>query len=135
PGRRSRRAARLQAHDHPRLQDSLEQLRLRLPVVRGARATPRRAQGGSTGQVRLATAPPLRRSRIHLERLADARNQREPRVRRGVPGLSRRRLSDYRHLAMPEQTFESGRATESRASAPGSARLVFTESLELPYLP
>ena len=39
--------ARLQADDDPRLRDPLEQLRLRLPVVLGARAAPHRAEGAA----------------------------------------------------------------------------------------
>ena len=43
-----------------------------------------RAQGRRAGEVRLAAAPPLRRSRVRLERRAHPRRQREPRVRGGA---------------------------------------------------
>ena len=84
---------RLQAHDDPRLRDPVEQLRLRVPVVRRARGEARRAQGRGARAVRLTAAPPLRERRVRPQPRAHARRQREPRVRRGLPGLPRRRLS------------------------------------------
>ena len=52
----------------------------------------RRAEGRRAREVRVAAAPPLRERGVRLERRAHARHQREPRVRRGVPGVPRRRL-------------------------------------------
>ena len=43
--------------------------------------------------LRLAAASPLRERRVHLEPRARPRDQREPRVRRGVPGLPDRGLT------------------------------------------
>src|SRR6478609_6868629 len=37
--------------------------------------------------------PPLHERRLHLERRAHARHERQPRVRGGLPGLPRRRLT------------------------------------------
>ena len=91
PDRRRRGAARVQAHDDPRLRDPLEQPRLRLPGLLRARQAAHRAQGRGAREVRVAAAPPLRESRVHLEPRAHARHQRQPRVRGGLPGLSRRR--------------------------------------------
>ena len=48
------------------------------------------------GEVRLAAAPALRRSRVHLEPRAHARRERQPRVRGVLPGLPDRRLSAQR---------------------------------------
>ena len=42
-------------------------------------------------QLRLAAAPPLRERRVHPEPRQGARHEREPRARRGVPGLPHRR--------------------------------------------
>ena len=53
----------------------------------------RRAEGRRAGEVRLAAAPPLRGPRVHLERRAHPRDQREPRVRGGLPGVPRGRLT------------------------------------------
>src|SRR5581483_8964633 len=97
PGDRRRGPARVQAHDHPRLRDPLEQLRLRLPGLPGPRARPRGAQGRRAGEVRLAAAPPLRRPGVRLERGAHARREREPRIRRVLPGLPDRRVDDDHH--------------------------------------
>ena len=58
-----------------------------------------RAEGGGAREVRVAAAPPLRRPGVHLERRPHARDQREPRVRRGVPGLPRRRLDEHARLS------------------------------------
>ena len=88
--------ARVQADDDPRLRDPVEQLRLRLPGVLRARASARRAQGRRAREVRLAAAPPLRERRVRLEPRPHARHQREPRVRRGVPGVPRDRLKRRR---------------------------------------
>ena len=90
PDDRGRGPARVQADDDPRLRDPLEQLRLRLPGVHLARAAPRRAQGRRAREVRLAAAPSLRRPGVRLEPRPHPRDQRQPRVRRGLPGLSRR---------------------------------------------
>ena len=64
-----------------------------VPVVRRARAEAHRAQGRGARAVRLAAAPPLRERGVRAEPRAHARRQREPRVRRGLPGVPRRRLS------------------------------------------
>src|SRR5262249_39402509 len=61
-------------------------------VVRGAGEVAPRAEGRRAREVRVAAAPPLRRSGVHLERRPHPRDQREPRVRRGVPGVPRGRL-------------------------------------------
>ena len=88
-----RRSPRLQAHHDSRLRDSLEQLRLQLPGLLRARAPAHRAEGRSAGEVRVAAAPPLRQRRVRLERRPYPRHQREPRLRRGVPGIPRGRLT------------------------------------------
>ena len=44
----------------------------------------------------LATAPALRQPRVHLEPLARARRERQPRLRRVLPGLPHRRLMPQR---------------------------------------
>ena len=49
---------------------------------------------GGARAVRLPAAPPLRRPRVRLEPRPHARDQREPRVRRGLPGLPRDRLEE-----------------------------------------
>ena len=85
--------ARVQADDDPRLRDPLEQLRLQLPGVHRAREAARRAEGRGAREVRVAAAPPLRERRIRLERRPHARHQREPRLRRGLPGVPRRQLT------------------------------------------
>ena len=87
PDDRRRGPARLQAHDDPRLRDPLEQLRLLLPGLHRARAPAPGAEDGGTGALRIAAAPALLRPRVHLERGPDARDQRQPGLRRGVPGL------------------------------------------------
>ena len=78
-----------------------------------------RAEGGGAREVRLAAAPPLRRPRVHLERRAHARDQREPRVRRGVPGLPRRRLGrrgcDPRRRTQDYRWCEGAAATSVRS--------------------
>ena len=51
PGRRWRGTPRLQADDDPRLRDSVEQLRLRLPGLRGARPGTSRTQGRRAREV------------------------------------------------------------------------------------
>ena len=43
-------------------------------------------------RLRVAAAPALRERRVHPEPREDARHQREPRVRRGLPGVPHRRL-------------------------------------------
>ena len=58
-----------------------------------ARAAPHRAQGRRARALRVAAAPPLRGSRVRLQPRAHARDQREPRVRRGVPGVPRDRVA------------------------------------------
>src|SRR6185437_12271857 len=80
------------ADDDPRLRDPVEQLRLRVPVVRLARAAARRAEGRGPRAIRLAAPPPLRERRVRPEPRADARREREPRVCGGLPGLPRDRL-------------------------------------------
>ena len=121
------RAARVQAHDDPRLRDPVEQLRLRLPGVHLAREAARRAQGGSAREVRLAAAPPLRERRVRLEPRAHARHQREPRVRRGVPGVPRRQLTTIDRAPASRRSREEARRRSrafagSPCSAPTAAR-------------
>ncbi len=53
----------------------------------------RRAQGRGARALRVAAAPPLRELRVRLEPRPRARDQREPRVRRGLPGLPHRGLT------------------------------------------
>ena len=50
---------------------------------------PRRAQGGRARALRVAAAPPLRERGVRPQPRAHARHQREPRVRRGLPGVPR----------------------------------------------
>ncbi len=63
------------------------------PDVVFARAGPHRAEGRRGREVRVSAPPPLRERRVHLEPRARPRHQREPRLRRGVPGLPDRRLT------------------------------------------
>ena len=65
-------------------------------------------------QLRVAAAPPLREPRVRLERRAHARHQREPRVRRGVPGVPRHRLG---RSPFAIGRAGSGRSAENRAVA------------------
>src|SRR3954465_6144810 len=71
----------------------MEQLRLRLPVVHVTRAEARRPEDRSARALRLAAAPPLRQRGVRPQPRADARREREPRVRRGLPGVPRRLLA------------------------------------------
>ena len=62
-------------------------------------------------QLRLAAAPPLRERRVRLEPRADARHQREPRVRRGVPGVPGDRVAPVApraHACSPHGRTASG---------------------------
>src|SRR5439155_13097328 len=77
-----------------------------------ARAAARRAKSGGAGQVRLAAAPPIRRSGVHLERRAAPRREREPRVRRGLPGVPRGRLT----TTTPHQDLGLGQRCVRRAA-------------------
>ena len=52
----------------------------------------RGAEGGGARALRLAAASALREPGVRLEPRPRARHQREPRVRRGLPGLPHRRL-------------------------------------------
>ena len=120
PDDRRRGPARVQADDDPRLRDPVEQLRLRLPGLLRARADAHRAQGRGAREVRVAAAPPLRERRVHLERRADARHQREPRVRRGVPGLPR----DRRAAARAAVRRRAG-AVDARTTSPSGGSAVY----------
>ena len=53
---------------------------------------PPRPQGRRARPVRLPAAPPLRRPGVHPQPRPHPRDEREPRVRRGVPGVSRDRI-------------------------------------------
>src|SRR5439155_19267213 len=97
PGDRSRRAARVQANDDPRVRNPVEQLRLRLPGVLRAAGNARREEGRSPVEVRVPAAPPLQRSGVHPECRPDSRNQCEPRVCRGFRGLPGRHLISVWH--------------------------------------
>ena len=62
---------------------------------------------GRRCELRVATASPLRKRGVHLEPRPRPRHEREPRVRRGVPGLPHRRLSGT--SGMRRRRLESAR--------------------------
>ena len=96
PGRRRRGAARLQADDDPRLRDPLEQLDFAYQAYISLERRHLELKTAALAKYALAAAPALLGPRVHLEHRADARDQREPRVRGGLRGLSRRRLTTHR---------------------------------------
>ena len=67
PDDRAGGAACVQADDGARLRDPVEQLRLRLRDVRGARAAAPRAEGRGARALRLPAPPALRERRVRLE--------------------------------------------------------------------
>ena len=83
------------------------------------------AQGRGAGEVRVAAAPPLRERRVRPEPRADARHQREPRVRRGLSGVPRDRLTTTgRFQSIAGSAIERGpdAAMPPNASAVGPRR-------------
>src|SRR5204863_8150315 len=93
--------------DDPRLRDPLEQPRFRLSGLRRARAAPRRAERGRSREVRVAATPALRERGVRLEPGANARDQRQPRVRRGLPGLPADRVKTRRRRKKKRRSAEA----------------------------
>src|SRR5262249_21079740 len=79
-------------HDAARVRDPVEQLRVLVQRVRGARGAPRTTEDRGRRAVCLAAAPSLRERRLHLEQRARSRDEREPRLRGGLPGVPDRRV-------------------------------------------
>ena len=100
--------------------------------VRGlhrARAAPPGAEGRGRREVRVTAASAVRERRVHLEPREGARHEREPRARRGVPGVPDRRLrrrsrtGRLRALALKQRGLDALRdARRSAAAARRRAR-------------
>ena len=73
-------------------------------------------------KLRLPAAPPLRERRVHLEPGQGARHEREPRARRGVPGVPHRRVAAGRAPARFPPAGGPTRTTRAPAHLAGGAR-------------